>query len=129
MEDSQASATEEARIEAVASSLNEDEKASSTKTQTQQESLNNKGNDESLDDFGKQILAARRRRRRRQPNRPSEWTPHQQLNFAVYLVLVTVAILVLNHEYGNLFSVYLQHYFPREAAVFGLKEQQQGQQQ
>ena len=46
----------------------------------------------------------------------SGWTPHQKLNTIVYLAMIIVSILILNHEYNGAFSVWIYHYlFPREA--------------
>jgi hypothetical protein len=48
------------------------------------------------------------------------WTPHQKMNFVVYVILISVALLVLNCEYGGVFSKLARIYFPREASALGL---------
>jgi hypothetical protein len=48
------------------------------------------------------------------------WTPHQKLNFIVYVIMISVMIYVLNQEYGNFFGVLMAQFFPREAKLLGI---------
>ena len=49
------------------------------------------------------------------------WSPHGQLNAAVYLVLIGVTLYILNQEYKGIFVDGLTRFFPKEAALLGVK--------
>lgn len=46
------------------------------------------------------------------------WTPHQKMNLLVYVILITITVVILTREYGSDWTIYVKHFFPREAAVF-----------
>eukprot|EP00977_Amphora_coffeiformis_P020450 scaffold8271_cov171-Amphora_coffeaeformis.AAC.7 len=47
----------------------------------------------------------------------NNWSPHGQLNTAVYVVLIGTTLYILNHEYPGLFMDILTRFFPREKAL------------
>lgn len=44
-------------------------------------------------------------------------TPHQQLNFIIYVIIITVVLVILDRDYNGGIQFWLAHYFPREAAL------------
>ena len=52
-------------------------------------------------------------------NHTSAWTPHQKLNFAVYLAMFAVTLIVLDNIYGGFVTTWFRIYFPREASFLG----------
>lgn len=48
-------------------------------------------------------------------------SPHQQLNYAVYVVLISVVFATLSNEYGSSWKHMFMAYFPREAFFMGFR--------
>jgi hypothetical protein len=47
------------------------------------------------------------------------WSPYRILNTSVYIVVLLISALIINHSYGNILVLTARAYFPREMAVFG----------
>jgi hypothetical protein len=50
------------------------------------------------------------------------WTPHQQLNAGVYVIMISVMIYFFNRDYGNIVTHSFIRFFPKEAAILGLPQ-------
>lgn len=48
------------------------------------------------------------------------WTPHGQLNMAVYVILISATVYILNQEYGGILVEGFIRFFPREAKLLNL---------
>jgi len=52
-------------------------------------------------------------------NTGTGWDPHRRLNAIVYVILITIVVVTLEHEYGGAISKMFRLHFPREATWLG----------
>lgn len=57
-------------------------------------------------------------------NATPSWSPHGQMNAVVYVVVIGVTVYLLNQEYHGIVLEAFGQYFPREAALLGLKKKE-----
>ncbi|KAL7557144.1 hypothetical protein ACA910_002426 [Epithemia clementina (nom. ined.)] len=70
-----------------------------------------------------ELLAFKRLVEQRRGQGEGSWTPHQQMNLVVYMVLFGIAYAVLKFSYDdekNIFRAWIVHHFPRESRALGL---------